>query len=556
MKRNVAELANRNFDLLVLGGGVHGLCIAWDAARRGLTVALIEKGDFGGGTSAGSFKLVHGGLRYLQHLDLRRMRESIGERRWLLQAAPHLVRPLPFLVPCYGHGLRGRAAMKLAMVLNDLISADRNGGLDPALHIPPGRILSRAETLARVPGLPAAGLTGAAVFYDAQMFHSERLTLAFARAAGEAGAVLANYVRATGFLREGDRIAGIKAIEELSGQPIDIRSALTINATGPWTHRILGWLGGSTSSAPSLCLCRGFQVLTRPLVSDCAVAVESAETDPSAVISRGHRQYFITPWRGWSNIGTTDEPFEGDPDDFTVGPADVARFLDQINRAFPAAGLTAADVRYWTGGLRPADEQPAGAGGPAAARRHLLIDHEARNKMPGLITVAGVKYTTARRVAEVAVDYCLRKLGRRAGPCTTRTAQLPGGQLGNIETFRAAELERPLYHRDTTERLVRLHGAGLPALRALGQADPSAARPLAESTDTLAAEVLLAVRDEMAVRLSDVVLRRTDLASFGRPDARALAACADLMKRELGWSSHRTDEERRATDEALRVRHP
>ena len=192
MRRDLAALAGREHDLLVVGGGIHGVAVAWDAAQRGLAVALVESHDFGSGVSWNSLKTIHGGLRYLQKADLIRLRESVHERSALLRIAPALVKPLGFLVPTYGHGAKGREAMALGLVLNDLLSADRNRGLPPERRIPRSRVLSSRETLDLVPGLAAEGLNGGALWYDAQVESSERLTVGFAHAAADAGALLAS----------------------------------------------------------------------------------------------------------------------------------------------------------------------------------------------------------------------------------------------------------------------------------------------------------------------------------------------------------------------------
>lgn len=202
MKRNLEELSNTQFDVLVIGGGIYGACVAYEATLRGLSVALVEKQDFCGATSANSLKTIHGGLRYLQHADFKRMRESIYERRTLMKIAPHLVHPLPVLVPTYGHGLKGIEAMTVALKINDLVSCDRNLGLpDPQKHIPTGRTLSPTECLNTLPGISADGLTGGAIFHDAQVYNSERLVLAYLQSATQLGLRVANYLEVTGFYK-------------------------------------------------------------------------------------------------------------------------------------------------------------------------------------------------------------------------------------------------------------------------------------------------------------------------------------------------------------------
>jgi glycerol-3-phosphate dehydrogenase len=248
-RRKPASLADQTFDLIVIGGGVFGACAARDAARRGLDVALIERGDFSGATSARSFKMVHGGIRYLQHLDLARVRQSSADRQTLLRDAPHLVRPLPVVVPTYGHGMQGKAALRAAMALYDLLTADRNAGIaDPSRRIPRGRCLSRAEVLDRFPGLPAEGLTGAGVFSDGQMYNPPRLVLAFVRSAASAGAVAANYVEATRILVREGRVEGVEARDVLDGVPFTIRGRAVLNAAGPYAEDLLARSGQGLES--------------------------------------------------------------------------------------------------------------------------------------------------------------------------------------------------------------------------------------------------------------------------------------------------------------------
>ncbi len=215
VKRDLGALAEREHDVVIVGGGIHGVAAAWDAASRGLRVALVEAEDFGSGTSWNSLKTIHGGLRYLQTLDLKRMRESIRERRTLLRIAPALVRPLPFVVPTYGHGPKGREALGLGLWLNDVVSSDRNRGLPAERQIPHGRLLSRREVLDLFPGVPEDGLNGGASWTDAQVESSERLTIGFARAAADAGAVLCNHLAAVAFLRRGAAVTGIRGRDSL-----------------------------------------------------------------------------------------------------------------------------------------------------------------------------------------------------------------------------------------------------------------------------------------------------------------------------------------------------
>jgi glycerol-3-phosphate dehydrogenase len=414
VKRDLGALFGREHDLLVVGGGIHGVAVAWDAAQRGLAVALVERDDFGAGVSWNSLKTIHGGLRYLQTADLVRVRESVRERRALLGIAPALVKPLGFLVPTRGHGPKGREALASALWLSDLLSADRNHGLPPERRIPGGRLLSARETVERVPGLSPDGVNGGALWHDAQVESSERLLVAFAHAAASAGAALANHVEAVGFLREGPRVVGVRARDRLTGCELDVRSRFTLNAAGPWAMELLRAAG---VQAPRTSFLRAMNlVLARP------AGVAQGVGAPSA-----GRFLFLVPWRRLTMVGTSYEPADGAEEADAVG-----RFLGEARAAFPWADLRAEDVSVVHRGLVP------GRGGASGlATRTLFVDHDARGDAPGLVTLVGVKYTTARGVAEGVVDLVARRLGLSVAPCRTAATPLP----------RARFLEGPLAER-------------------------------------------------------------------------------------------------------------
>lgn len=400
MRRDLAALTGREHDLVVVGGGIYGVAAAWDAAQRGLATALVEAGDFGSSTSRNSLKTIHGGLRHLRRLDLRRTRESIRERSALLRIAPQVVRPLPFLVPTYGHGLKGWEGLAAGLALSDLLGRDRNAGLVPGRQIPAGRMLSRGEALDLVPGLPERGLTGAAVWHDAQVTSSERLVVGFLRAASEAGAALDNYVEVTGLLRSRERVVGVRAEDRVAGGSLEVRAKLVLNATGPHMDRLLERVGLQARGVPLL---RAMNlVLGRPIVTTHAVAAWNEG-----------RYLFLVPWEGRSLLGTgyaaPDSP-QGN---------DAAAFLGQARRAYPWAGLETQDVGLVHRGLVPGR---GGAGG--LWTRHLLLDHAAHGA-PGLLSVQGAKYTVARAAAEQAVDLVVRRLGRSVPPCRTASTPLP-----------------------------------------------------------------------------------------------------------------------------------
>ena len=553
MKRDLQRLADETFDVVILGGGIYGLSAAWACALRGLSVGLVERGDFGAATSSGSLKLVHGGLRYLQHLDFVRMRISIGERRHMLRMAPHLVHPLPFLVPCYGHGIRGPEAMRMAMLANDTMSADRNCGLaDPARHIPGGRMISADECAERLPGVERRGLNGAAIFWDAQMYNSERLSFAFGLSAAAHGAALANHAEAVGFDLAGGAIAAVRVRDRIGGAELAVRGRVVLNMTGPWCDITLARLAGPEASR-AVRRSKGIQLIVRRLPCATAFGVESRrERDKTARIPRGNRSYFSTPWRDVSIIGTTDTLFEGDPDAYGVSEADIAEFLGAFNEAYPAAGLARADVRFWCGGLRPLGDIDADPDHVKASNRTSFIDHARVGGPANLVTVVGVKYTVARSLAEQAAAAAVGKLNRGDRRARTESARLAGGDIDDTASFLRSLAATPGLPAAAAERLGRTHGTGAAAVLALAHVETGLADGLAGGSNVLRAEVVHACREEAAQTLSDIVFRRTDLGTAGHPGRAALEDCAALAARELGWTADRMRTELDAVEAAFR----
>jgi len=473
VKRELAALAAREWDMVVVGGGIHGVAVAWDAALRGLGVALVEREDFGAGASWNSLKTIHGGMRHLQRLDVASLRESARERRTLLRIAPELVEPLRFLVPCRGLGSNGRAALALGLFLNDVLTCDRNRGLPADRQIPAGRTIGAAEALALVPGLPARGLGGAALWHDAQAVSTERLLVGFVHAAADAGAALANHAEALELLRgPRGRVAGVAVRDGLAGSAFELRARLVVNAAGPWIDELGARSGIRHARLPLL--------RARNLVLGCPPCV------PLAVGARSQGRFlFLVPWQGRSIVGTSYEPA-------SAAPSDPLDFLDEAARAFPWARIERQDLALVHEGLVPGED-----GAHGLWTRSRVVDHEREDGTAGLVSLQGVKYTTARAVAERAVDLSLRRLGRP--PVACRTAET---------VLRKAR---------------RLTGA-------------------------LDEHARFAVREEMALSLSDAVLRRLDLGTGGRPAPADVALVSAAMAGELGWDDARVRAEQAALD--------
>ncbi len=545
MNRDTARLAGSEYELVIVGGGIYGVCAAWDAALRGLSVALVERGDFGHATSANCLKIAHGGLRYIQQADFRHMRESTHELKVLMHIAPQLVHRIPFLIPTYGHGMRGKGILRLGLLIYDLITFDRNrGAKDLEKRIPRGGVLARSECLRLFPGLEKKGLTGGVFFYDGQMYNPPRLVLSFLKSAVEAGSQACNYVEVTGFLRGQGRVTGVKVREVLTGNEFEIRGKVVLNASGPWAEQILSQLDGRQLHPPLLQSKSLYLVVDRPLAQHYALAVPSKHRDPNAVVSRGPRHLFIIPWRNKTLIGSSHLVYKDSPDEFAVTAREIQDLIDEINECYPPAALTRREVSFCNAGLVPMQDNGAGSADVRLAKRYRIIDHEAVDGLAGLITVVGVRFTTARIVAEKTIDLVFRKLGYKPPKATTVVSRLYGGQLERFDDFLAKECEKHPYglNRGVMSQLVRNYGSAYAEVLQRIDGNPQLRETIADS-NVIKAEVLHAVRTEMAQRLGDVVLRRTDLGTAGNPGEAALGECAALMARELKWGQTRVEKE-------------
>ena len=545
MRRDLSALTASAFDLVVVGGGICGACAAWDAALRGLSVAVLERGDWSGATSAHSLKVVHGGIRYLQHADIKRVRECSFERSAFLRIAPHLVHPLPFVVPTYGAGMRGKAVLAVAFQVLSVLTADRNNGLpDPARRIPPGRLLSRSEVLARFAGLvDENGLTGAGEFHDGQMYDPPRLVLAAVHAAAQAGAVAANHCEVRELMMEDRRVVGVRAVDAISGERLEIRGRAVLNAAGPFAEEL--FVRSGVQPRRTIPLSRDMAVvIPRPIIKGAALAMQTRYKDPAALLTRGNRHLFMVPWREYTLIGVNSKIYEEEPSALRVTEAEVTGFIDEINEANPNLRLALGDVSVVNAGLLPfGDNSPASADLTFGKRSH-IIDHAQRGGIEGLVTAMSVRYTTGRIAAEKAVDLVFGKMGRTPPPCRTAFSPVHGGAIERFGAFtdEVARQRETWMTAEVAGRLARAHGTAYKAVVQLAAGAPALRETLGASP-VMKAEVVHAVREEMALKLSDVVLRRTDLGTGAHPGDAVVQECARLMAGELGWDSSRIQRE-------------
>lgn len=547
MQRNISELQNKTFDIVIIGGGIYGASAAREATLRGLSVALVEKNDFGGATSSNSLKIIHGGLRYLQHADFKRMRESIRERKILMKIAPHLVHPLPCIMPTYGHALKGKESMSIALFLNDLIGFDRNGLADPDKFMPRGKVVSKDECKTIIPGVDEDGLTGGAIWYDCQVDNSERLLLAMLRSAVEKGASVANYVEMTGFKIDNNKITGIAAKDNLTGETFEISSKLVINNAGPWFNDVLDKLNGHRPKTEVKLSAAMNLVVKRKLFSEFAVGISSQyeSKDDDALVNKGSRLFFITPWNNYTIIGTTHVHHEGGPENFKITEKDIQEFIDDVNEAYPPAKLKREDISFHYGGLLPMDGYDAKTGNVNLLKSYEIIDHSNEGGLKGLLSVVSVKYTTARDVAEKTIEYAAKKLGRKFQKTEHFTSAVFGGEISDIKKYIEKEKARGYgdLEPEAIEHLIRNYGSKYGEVIKYISENAEWKNPILETLPVLKAEVIHAVREEMAIKLADVVRRRTELGSAGNPGDAALKICAELMAVELSWAPQKIEDE-------------
>ena len=531
MKRFVESYDGLPFDLIVVGGGITGASVAYDAASRGLRVALLEKRDFGWATSAATSKLIHGGLRYLAHLEIGLVRESLRERRILENIAPNYVYPLPFLVPTYEGIKNNKWLIETGMILYDILSFDKGHTWDKAKKLPGHHSLSREEALREVPGLRGEALTGASVYYDCLSLCPERLTLAFVKSAVKHGAHVANYAEVNEFLYGKDSsIMGVKVLDLIGGKEIEIEGKVTINCGGPWADIVLNKAERGQSSH-SIRRSEGIHLITRPLVENHAVAL----------MTSGGRHVFLIPWRGHTLIGTTDKEYVGDPDTYKVTRESVEDFLQEINSCFGDGALSFDDVLSAYGGLRPLVEDQV-EGTYESSRKYEIYDNM-EDGFDGLITVEGGKYTTSRGLAENALKLVGRKLGRKLHDPITDKEHLYGCEIEDIDEFLAGiQKDYPQFAPKTLEYLGRNYGTEFKEVLALADEDRELAEPVTHDGEVLA-EVVYAIRNEMAYTLKDILLRRTGIGTLGNPGDDVVTRVGEIAARELGWNDERLAKE-------------
>ncbi|MDP6490220.1 MAG: glycerol-3-phosphate dehydrogenase/oxidase [Kiritimatiellia bacterium] len=536
MERNVQNLADTSFDVLVVGGGVYGAALVREAATRGLRAALIEQNDFCSGTSANSLKIMHGGLRYLQQMDIPRVLESIRERSTWLRTAPHLVEPLDCIMPTRASLTRNRAVMSLGMAVNDVLSSRRNRGLDRTRRLAACQTGSRDACLEVLPALKDSDVSGGARWHDAIGFDTERIVISLLLDACDADATVANYVRASALILKEGTVTGVEAEDLVSHEGFSIRAEMVINAAGPWASELLE-PAGIKLSLPCEHLAVGINlILKRWPVRNMAAGLTAGPGTPS-----GGRLFFFVPWRGVVMAGTYYRPHEGPVDAAAVTDEDIDAYLAALNSCYPGADLSRDDILMIHAGVLPAAHAAKAGKEPPLLRHYRLIDHGNADGVEGLLTVLGIKYTTARDVAQHAISVAVSRLSCPSVSSTTAARPLSGSVIGSLAGFRDATIEKYAKHTPlpVIDRLLRFYGSGIDAILATGDHGP-----LLEGSDSvLAREIEHVVATEMPQTLGDLLFRRTGLGSSGLPDPLLVRSCGAVMARACGWDAARLERE-------------
>jgi glycerol-3-phosphate dehydrogenase len=541
VERFIASHNNEKFDVLIVGGGITGAAVAYEAASRGLNVGLVEKSDFGSATSAATSKMIHGGFRYLTRFEIGLVRESLSERRILMNIAPNFVLPFPFVFTHYSGDKYPAWMVKLGMIFYDLLSFDKNRLWDKSKKMPRYNSLSPEELIKEEPEVPDKNLKGVNTYYDCMNFMPERLTLAFLKSAIKHGAKVSNYCEVKSFISEksnnGKVVSGVIVHDKINNEEVNIRSNLIINCTGPWADIMINKATGEPEKN-HLCRSEGIHIITKKLVNKYVITATT----------KSGRHCFFVPWRGHTLIGTTDKEYVGNPDGYRVTRLAIEELLNEINQVFGnSSKIFFKDVENAYGGLRPLVENRA-KGSYESSRKYEIVNHK-KDGLKGLITVEGGKYTTSRNLAQKVVDLVFHELRFPFVKSVSKKHYLTGSEIKNLDSFISEkQKEYSNFDKFQIQFLAEIYGTEIDALLKIAKEDESLKTPL-DKDGEIAAQIVYAFRHEMTFSLADVLFRRTGLGTLGHPGKEVLETIAAIAAKEIGWDEIRKQEEIKEIEE-------
>lgn len=527
MKRFIeTHKPEQHYDVIVIGGGITGAAVMHALTAQGKKVALVEKNDFGGATSAATSKLIHGGLRYLKNMELSLVRESLRERRILANIAPNLVYPLPFMVPLYTQ--KDVLLLRNGMFLYHLLSYDKTWVNDKQKALPKHRIISNEESVEAEGNMRTDGLIRSVVYYDYQNFSPERMTLAFLQTGTARGGVVSNYTRVERFLQNNKHVEGVVVRDLFSGEEKELFAKLTINCAGTWADEVLAQ--ANQVEIHQMKRSEGIHIICKNLTTKHAVTFSTSEG----------KHFMLMPWRGHTLIGTTDKIFNDKPDNYRVSKESIDEILEQVNKHFGSGNLTYKDILHAYGGLRPLIDD--GNDSYNSSRKYEIFDH-AKEGNHGLITVEGGKYTTSRNLAHNVAKMAATKLNCRFRKSNTNKMPLAGCNVHNIEQYIVEkQADFPNIQPDSIAIICRNFGTNAPSVLRLAQKNEDLQMRLTHDGELLA-EVPYVIENEAAYTLKDILLRRTGIGTLGQPTDTALQAIAMVAASCLQWSKERKQQE-------------
>ncbi len=545
MHRFIENYQNREFDLIIIGGGITGATVAYEAALRGLSVALLEKNDFAHATSAATSKMIHGGLRYLSTFEFGLVRESLKERRVLMNIAPNFVYPIPFIFAVYEKDKVPLYKMKTGMLLYEFFSYDKNRLWDKSRKVPSHRYIPANEILQAIPGALPEGLKGGYLYYDCANHSPERLTLAFIKSAVQQGAQVANYTEVKDFIIEKQNklkiVKGVQVIDKLNAKTYEVKGKMIINCAGPWADILLDKVRNNNKDEV-LRRSEGIHIITKKLNKDYIF---------SGATPNG-RHFFLVPYRNHTLIGTTDKEYIGKPDDYKVSKQAITELLDEVNQSFGAhEKIKYKDIIYAYGGLRPLVEDQTED--VYHSSRKYEITGEKKNGIAGLITVEGGKYTTSRLLAEKAVNKVMRILKKTKQKSDSKKRYIYGSEIKNFNEFlKSKQKQYNNFKPEQIDFLVKSYGTEIDKLFALMKENADLKQMINKDGENLA-QIVYAIRYEMAVSLSDILLRRTGIAQLGHPGKENLEKIARIAAKELNWDLARMQKEIKQFEEQVKI---
>jgi len=531
LNRFIEEQAENKFDLIIIGGGITGAAVAYTTAASGLSVALFEKKDYGGATSAATSKLIHGGLRYLANMEIRLVRESLRERRILGNIAPNLVYPLPFILPNYKRRKGNTWKIPLGMVLYDLLSYDKKDTWDKSKQLPNHKIISHSQTIILEPNVKKENLLNAVFFFDCQSISPERLTLAFIKSAAEYGAEVSNYASVEAIKCDAENnITGVEVKDIFSGETKDFCSNLIINCGGPWTDNILNHAAKRNLPAYKVRRSEGIHIITKKIAGDHVVSLQTKDG----------RHMMIMPWRGHSLIGTTDKEYSGKPDDYKVSKESLNEVVKSVNENFEKK-ISRSDIKYAYGGLRSlVDGQTKNS---YRASRKYKVYNNAVDGIEGMITVEGGKFTTSRNLAIEVLKLVSKKLKKPLSDSVTKNFYLSGCEIKDMKQFMIIQhLNYTDFSKQTIEYVSRNYGTDSDVVFKIARDNPQFAEVISHDGEILA-EIVYAIKNECAKTLKDIMLRRTGTGTLGNPGKDIIEKITCIAAEMLDWDNFRNEEE-------------